>query len=230
MTFLKDKNAELKEMLKQAVHFGHYTNKWNPKMKKYIYTSRKGVHVFDLHKTLNALDKALSYLHELRKQGKTVLFVSTKQQATPVITKVATELGMPFVTYKWIPGLLTNYSTVSKRILQLKKLRKMKEEGEFEQYTKKEVSKFEKEMQKLDQSLGGVEKLDRAPDCLFVLDTVRDFICVKEANKMNIPVVGVVDTNADPDYVDYPIPANDDAIKSIGYLLGKVQEALTIKK
>lgn len=230
MSILKDHNAELQEMLKQAVHFGHYTNKWNPKMKKYIYTSRKGVHVFDLHKTLKALDVALNYLRELKTQGKTVLFVSTKQQATPVLTKIATELGMPFVTHKWIPGLLTNYGTVSKRIVQLKKLRKMKLEGDFDQYTKKEASKFEKEMQKLEQSLGGVENLDRVPDCLFVVDTVRDFISVKEANKMKIPVVGIVDTNADPDYVDYPIPANDDAIKSLTYLLGKVAEALTLKK
>jgi len=172
----------------------------------------------------------LNYLRELKTQGKTVLFVSTKQQATPVLTKIATELGMPFVTHKWIPGLLTNYGTVSKRIIQLKKLRKMKLEGDFDQYTKKEASKFEKEMQKLEQSLGGVENLDRVPDCLFVVDTVRDFISVKEANKMKIPVVGIVDTNADPDYVDYPIPANDDAIKSLTYLLGKVAEALTLKK
>ncbi len=230
MSILKDHNAELQEMLKHAVHFGHYTNKWNPKMKKYIYTSRKGVHVFDLHKTLTALDVALTYLRELKTQGKVILFVSTKQQATPVLTKIATELGAPFVTHKWIPGLLTNYGTVSKRIGQLKKLRKMKLEGDFDQYTKKEVSKFEKEMQKLDQSLGGVENLSKVPDCLFVVDVVRDNICVKEANKMKIPVVGIVDSNADPDNVNYPIPGNDDAIKSLTYLLGKVAEALTITK
>jgi len=140
MKFFKDANAELKDMLKNAVHFGHYTNKWNPKMKKYIYNSRSGVHVFDLHKTLTSLDSALVYLNNLRSQGKTVLFVSTKQQATPVVTKTAMDLALPFVTYKWIPGLLTNYSTVSKRIVELKKLKRMKAEGDFDGYTKKEVS------------------------------------------------------------------------------------------
>jgi small subunit ribosomal protein S2 len=230
MKFFKDANIELKDMLKHAVHFGHYTNKWNPKMKKFIYSSRSGVHVFDLHKTLKAFDTALVYLNELRRQGKTVLFVSTKQQATPVVTKTAQDLALPYVTYKWIPGLLTNYSTVSRRIHELKKLKRMRAEDDFAGYTKKEISKIEKQITKLDQALGGVESLERAPDCLFVVDVVRDFIAVKEAKKMGIPVVAIVDTNGDPDMIDYPIPANDDAIKSLNYLLGKVKQALTVSK
>jgi small subunit ribosomal protein S2 len=230
MKFFKDANAELKEMLKSAVHFGHYTNKWNPKMKNYIYNSRSGVHVFDLHKTLNSFDKALVYLSELKAQGKVILFVSTKQQATPIVTKTAMDVAAPFVTYKWIPGLLTNYATVSKRIGELKKLKRMKEEGDFEGYTKKEISKIEKKMVKLNQALGGVESLDKVPDCLFVIDVVRDFIAVKEAKKIGIPVVAIVDTNGDPDNIDYAIPANDDAIKSLTYIMGKVKEALTVKK
>jgi small subunit ribosomal protein S2 len=230
MTFFKDKNKELNDMLKSAVHFGHYTNKWNPKMKKYIYTHRSGVHVFDLHKTIREFDKALDYLQASRRQGKNILFVSTKQQATPMVTDTAKELGLPYVTYKWIPGLLTNYGTVSKRITELKKLKRMKEDGDFDLYTKKEASKLDKKMQKLNQALGGVEELARVPDVLFVVDMVRDFIAVKEAKKIGIPVVAILDTNADPDFVDYPIPANDDAIKSLTYILGKVKEALTIKK
>lgn len=230
MKFFKDVNAELKDMLKHAVHFGHYTNKWNPKMKKFIYGSRSGVHVFDLHKTITAFDKALVHLHELRMAGKTVLFVSTKQQATPVVTKTAVDLGLPFVTYKWIPGLLTNYGTVSKRITELKKIKRMKEEGGYEGYTKKEISKIDKQMVKLEQALGGVVTLDKVPDCLFVVDVVRDFIAVKEAKKMGIPVVAILDSNGDPDFIDFPIPANDDAIKSLNYLLAKVKEALTLKK
>lgn len=214
-------------MLKAAVHFGHYTNKWNPKMKKYIYTSRKGVHIFDLHKTLAALDKVLTYLADLKKQGKTILFVSTKQQATPILTKTAEAVSMPYVTSKWIPGLLTNFNTVGRRIAQLKKWRKMKEDGEMSKYTKKEISKIEKEMAKLENALGGVENLDKKPDAVFVVDTVRDFIAVQEANKLGVPVVAIVDTNADPDYIDYPIPGNDDAIKSLTYFMSKVQEALT---
>lgn len=230
MTFFKDKNKELNEMLKQAVHFGHYTNKWNPKMKKYIYSHRSGVHVFDLHKTMKEFDKALKFLQDQRKQGKNILFVSTKQQATPMVTETAIDLDLPYVTYKWIPGLLTNYKTVSKRISELKKLKRMKADGDFDMYTKKEASKLDKKMLKLEQALGGVEKLDKVPDVLFVIDVVRDFIAVKEARKIGIPVVAILDSNADPDFVDYPIPGNDDAIKSLTYILAKVKEALTIKK
>ena len=226
MSYFKDPNAELQKMLEMAVHFGHYTNKWNPKMKKYIYSSRKGVHIIDLHKTLAKLDKALVYLQELKKQGKVILFVSTKQQANPVVTKTAMDVKMPYVTFKWIPGLITNFSTVAKRISYLRKLRLMKTEGEFAKYTKKEVSKFEKEILSLEQSLGGVENLNSTPDCIFVVDVVRDNIAVKEANKMGIPVVAIVDSNADPDCVTFPIPGNDDAVKSLTYFLSQVEGAL----
>jgi len=154
--------------------------------------------------------------------------VSTKQQANPIVTKVATEANLPHVTYKWIPGLLTNYGTVSQRIKKLKDMKKMRDAGDLARYTKKEAIKMQKQIAKLQQSLGGVEEMDKKPDALFVVDIVRDNIAVEEARKLNIPVIALIDSNANPDLVDYAIPANDDAIKSLEYLMGKVAEALKV--
>jgi small subunit ribosomal protein S2 len=229
MSIFKDKQAEMQKMLMSAVHFGHYTNKWNPKMKQFIWGQRKNVHVFDLNKTLDHFESALSYLKSLVDDKKSILFVATKQQATGVIQKIADDLNMPYVTNKWIPGLLTNYSTVSTRVTELKKLKKMRDEGEFEKYTKKEASGFKKTISKLQGALGGVESMDRLPDCLFVLDINRDKTAVVEARKKGIPVVAIVDSNSDPDLVDYGIPGNDDAIKSINYFLDTIKSHLTQK-
>ncbi len=229
MTNFKDAKSEMEKMLMNAVHFGHYTNKWNPKMKQYVWGQRKNVHVFDLNKTLEAFDKALDFLNELYKNNKTILFVATKQQATGVIKAISEELKMPYVTNKWIPGLLTNYETISRRVSELKKLKRMEAEGEFEKYTKKEAVGFKKTINKLQSALGGVEDMDRLPDCLFVLDINRDRTAVVEARKKGVPVVGVLDTNSDPDLVDYGIPGNDDAIKSINYFLDTIKSTLTQK-
>lgn len=229
MTILKSPNEELKAMLKAAVHFGHYTNKWNPKMKKHIYTTKDGVHVFDLHDTLSGLDAALDFLSKKVKEGKTVLLVSTKQQSTPIIKKVAEETGMPYVTNKWVPGFLTNFKTIKQRIKQLKDYQKMFESGEVEKYSKKEQTKIRKEMEKLEMVLGGVQNVTKEPDVIFVVDTVRDNTAVVEANKVGIPVVAIVDTNSDPDQVNFPIPGNDDAIKSITYFMDRVAQALKSK-
>ncbi len=226
MSFIKDYNTELQEMLKNAVHFGHYTKKWNPKMKPFIYGIKDGVHVFDLHQTIAQLDTALDYLAKCSKEGKTILLVSTKQQSTPILEKVAEETGMPYVTNKWIPGFITNFTTVHKRIVQLKKWKDMIQDGGLDKYTKKEALKIQKNANKLQQVLGGVEGMEKRPDVLFVVDTVRDAVAVREANKVGIPVIAIVDSNSDPDKVDFAIPGNDDAIKSLTYLMGKVSEAI----
>ena len=226
MTYIKDKNATLKEMLANAVHFGHFTNKWNPKMKANIWGIRANVHILDLHKTLEDLERALEFLAEQKKQGKTILFVSTKQQSIPALRALADQTGQPYVTSKWIPGLLTNFGTVSQRIRELKKLKDMRDNGDFDKYKKKEISKFNKTIAKLEIALGGVQDMAKLPDSIFIIDAVRDNIAVKEANVLNIPVVAFADSNTNPSTIQYPITANDDAIKSIKYILSKVAEVL----
>lgn len=223
---IKDKNAELKNLLENAVHFGHYTNKWNPKMKPFIHGSKQRVHIIDLHQTIKHMESTFTFLEDLRKGNKTILLVSTKQQSIPLIEKLAEVSGQPFVTNKWIPGLLTNFNTIKSRTDELKKLKQMKEAGDLSRYTKKEQSKLNKLILKLESNLGGVENMLHKPDAVFVLDSVRDAIAVKEARSLNIPVVGFIDTNSDPDLIDYPIPANDDAIKSLTYMLSKIQDIL----
>lgn len=220
---------ELKEMLKNAVHFGHATAKWNPKMKPFIYGEKQGIHVFDLNKTYEALQKALDFLRKSSKAGKTILFVSTKQQATNIVRESAITCKMPYVTQKWVAGLLTNFKTIKQRIKYLKKLKEEAGSGGFEKYTKKEASSLRKTINKLETSLGGVQELDKAPDILLVLDVHRDKIAVKEAAKKGITIVGITDSNADPSEIDYPIPANDDAIKSLKYLMDKIQSAILEK-
>ncbi|MBI95748.1 30S ribosomal protein S2 [bacterium] len=223
---IKDKNAELKNLLENAVHFGHYTNKWNPKMKPFIHGSKQRVHIIDLHQTIKYMESTFTYLQELRKGNKTILLVSTKQQSIPLVEKLAEASGQPFVTNKWIPGLLTNFNTIKSRTDELKRLKQMRDNGELAKYTKKEQSKLGKLIIKLESNLGGVENMPNKPDAIFVLDSVRDAIAVKEARTLGIPVVGFIDTNTDPDLIDFPIPANDDAIKSLTYMLSKVEEIL----
>ena len=222
-------DISLKEMAKNAVHFGHPTQKWNPKMKKYIYGKKQGIHIFDLKKTAHALVNALDFLSNAARAKKTILFVGTKQQCHELLKEIKKETRMPIVTDKWIPGLLTNFRTIKRRIDFFKQLKEDDKNGALLKYTKKEQSKLRKKIQDLSSSLSGVEEMDSVPDVLFVTDILRDHIPVQEARRLGIPIVAIVDTNADPDLVDYPIPANDDAIKSISYILGLVKEAMTSK-
>ncbi len=220
----------VKKMFENAVHIGHRTQKWNPKMKKFIYTEKNAIHILDLEKTAAHLEKAKEYLKKLVSEGKKVLFVSTKPQSLGLVRDLATEAHMPFVVAKWIPGLLTNFSTIKMRIRYLADLKQQKETGEFSKYTKKEAAKLNKVIDSLQASLGGVESVTDLPSAVFLVDTVRDNVVVKEARKLKIPIVALVDTNSDPDDADFPIPANDDALKSLTYLLSEVADAVRTKK
>ncbi len=218
-----DTKVDVKEMLEAAVHFGHKTQKWNPKMKKFIFTSKNGIHIFDLEKTKVCLEKALDFISKTASSGKKILFVSTKPQSAHLVIEAAEACNMPYVIHKWMGGLLTNFNTIKQRIRYLKNLKDQEKAGDFEKYTKKEASELRKTIEKLESALGGVRDLDSLPDVVFVVDALRDRIAVNEANKMKIPVVGIVDSNADPDGVDYAIPGNDDAVKSLSYLIQKVK-------
>jgi small subunit ribosomal protein S2 len=223
-------DISLKEMAKNAVHFGHPTHKWNPKMKPYLYGSRYGIHIFDLQKTAEYMIKALDFLTDSVHGNKNILFVGTKQQCRRILQEIKDDTGMPIVTDKWIPGLLTNFKTIKKRIDYFKGLKDQDRKGDLSKYTKKEQLKLRKKIQKLSLSLTGVENMEDLPDVLFAADIVRDKIAVKEARRLRIPVVGIVDSNADPDMADYIIPANDDAIKSLTYILNLVKEAVSDRK
>jgi len=216
----------VKEMLDSALHFGHQTKRWNPKMKSFIYGSKNGVHIIDLDKTALYLDRAMEFIKLMVGQGKSIMLVSTKPQASKLIMDAARGSSMPYVINKWIPGLVTNFSTIKKRIKYFNDLYNSEKSGELEKYTKKEISKFKKELIKLDDAFGGVRDLDKLPQMIFVADVIRDKIVVKEANKMKIPVIAIVDSNADPNGIDYLIPANDDAISSLTYIIKKVEEAI----
>jgi small subunit ribosomal protein S2 len=219
-------DISLKEMAKSAVHFGHPTSRWNPKMKPYIYGARHGIHIFDLKITAQKLVEALEFLNKMAKDKKEILFVGTKQQCRRLLNEIKEEAGMPIVTDKWIPGLLTNFKTIKERIDYFKQLKEDDAAGNLSKYTKKEQTQLRKKIQDLSVSLSGVEDMKGKPDVIFVSDIVRDNIAVTEARKLKIPVVAIVDSNADPDMVDYPIPANDDAIKSLEYILGLAKEAI----
>jgi small subunit ribosomal protein S2 len=217
---------DLKDMLEAAVHFGHKTQKWNPKMRRYLYGERNGIHVFDLEKTQDCLTKAVDFLKHEAASGKVILLVSTKPQASSMIIDAANETRMPYVVHKWLGGLITNFSTMRQRIRYLKKLKDEERTGEFSKYTKKEASDLRKTIDKLEAALGGVSTLDKLPDVVFVADAVRDRIAIREANKMKVPVIAIVDSNADPEGVAYPIPGNDDAVKSLTYLITAVKDAI----
>lgn len=227
-------NEEIKKMFDCAVHIGHRTQKWNPRMKKYIYGERNGIHIINLEKTCELLEKALAFLSKAVSDGKTVLFVSTKPQSLKLIEKLANDCHMPYVVSKWIPGLLTNFTTIKSRTRYLADLKSQEASGELAKYTKKEISKLKKIIDKLQIALGGVQNMTSRPDVVFVVDALRDKIVVKEARRMRIPVVAIVDTNADPTLVDYPVPGNDDAIKSLTYFIdtihGVFEKAGKVKK
>ena len=205
----------LRQLLECGVHFGHPTRKWNPKMSPFIYTKRNGIHILDLQQTTKFIDEAHAYVQELIGKGKSIMFVGTKKQAQDAVREEATKCGMPYVHQRWPGGLLTNRQTIVKRIERLRELRKQKEEGYFEELTKKDRKFLEDEKAKLEKLFGGLAELEGLPDALFVVDVKKELNAVREARKLNIPIIGILDTNCDPDDVDYKLPGNDDAIRSI---------------
>lgn len=219
-----------KDLLAAACHFGHPKEKWNPKMKQYLFGVRKGIHIFDLTKTREHLSKACEELAKLQVEGKTILIVSTKQQSIPLIEEMGRVLHQPVVTKKWIPGLMTNWPTVKRRLQYYLDLRRGFQTGELDKYTKKEQTELRKMLTKLDMALSGVSTMTGLPHALFVVDAVRDHVAVLEAKKLNIPVYGICDSNANPDEFAVCIPANDDAVKSISIVVTTIQDALTDAK
>ena len=215
----------MKQLLEAGVHFGHQSRRWNPKMKPYIYTDRNGIYIIDLKKTLRLLRDATKFVREEVSHGAKVLFVGTKKQAKEIIEEGANAADMYYINNRWLGGLLTNYQTVRKSVERLVKLEKMVEDGTIEQYSKKEQSQLNRERLALAKNLGGIKKMQRLPDILFVVDPSKENIAVKEAKKLGIKIVGVVDTNCDPDDIDYVIPANDDAIRSIKLMVGQISAA-----
>jgi len=226
---MASKNA-IVEMFENGVHIGHRTQKWNPLMKKFLYGERSGVHIINLEKTAEYLDNALGFVSNFTSQGKKILFVSTKPQATSLVEEVAKSVSMPYVTVRWIPGLLTNFTTIRSRVKYLRDLKEQEASGQFDKYAKNEANSLRKTIVKLEASLGGVQNLQKIPDAVFVLDIVRDKIAVKEAKKIGLPVIAIVDSNSNPGDVDYPIPGNDDALNSLKYFLTKVAGAISAPK
>lgn len=217
--------VSVQQLLESGVHFGHQTKKWNPKMRKYIFGERKGIYIINLQETAKGLDKAYDFIKTMVGEGRNILFVGTKKQAQDAIQDEAARCGMYFVNQRWLGGMLTNFSTIKARISYLKDLENKKANGYFENLSKKEVAGIEKEIEKLTKSLGGIKDMHRLPDVLFVVDTQKEHLAVKEAKKLNIPVVAIVDTNCNPDEVDFVIPGNDDAIKSVKLITGKIADA-----
>jgi len=211
----------MRQMLEAGVHFGHQTRRWNPKMKRFIFGERNGIYIIDLEQTLGRVEKAYGYVRDLVAGGGTILFVGTKKQAQDPIRSYAEKCGMPFVNERWLGGMLTNFDTISKRVGKMLEYERMRDSGEFEAMPKKEALLLTREMEKLQRNLGGLRGLNKRPDAIFVLDTKKEHIAVTEANKLGLPLVAVVDTNCDPDVIQYVIPGNDDAIRS-GTLMCRV--------
>ena len=205
----------MKQLLEAGVHFGHQTRRWDPKMAEYIFQARNGIHIIDLQKTSKKLDEAYAFLKEQAEEGKTVLFVGTKKQAQECVKEAAEKCGMYYVDQRWLGGMLTNFDTIRARVQRLKDLEAMQEDGTFDVLPKKEVILLKKEMEKLERNLGGIKEMDKIPEVIFLVDPKKERIAVLEAKKLNIPVIGLVDTNCNPEEVDYPIPGNDDAIRAV---------------
>ncbi|WP_077211548.1 30S ribosomal protein S2 [Bacillus dakarensis] len=216
----------MKQLLEAGVHFGHQTRRWNPKMKKYIFTERNGIYIIDLQKTVKKVEEAYNWVKELAANGGTVLFVGTKKQAQDSVKEEAERSGMYYVNQRWLGGTLTNFETIQKRIARLKDIERMAEDGTFEVLPKKEVVQLRKEQERLEKFLGGIKDMKQLPDALFIIDPRKERIAVAEAHKLNIPIVGIVDTNCDPDEIDVVIPANDDAIRAVKLLTGKMADAI----
>lgn len=218
--------ATMKELLESGVHFGHQVKRWNPKMKKYIFGERNGIYIIDLQKTMKGLEDAYNFVKQIAAGGQSVLFVGTKKQAQDSIQEDANRAGAYYVNQRWLGGMLTNFTTIKKSISKLKKIEQMKEEGTFDVLTKKEVAILEKEKDKLMKNLGGIKDMTDLPGAIFVIDPKKEKIAVSEAKRLAIPVVGVVDTNCDPDEIDYVIPGNDDAIRAIRLITSKMANAI----
>ena len=205
----------MKQLLEAGVHFGHQTRRWDPKMAEYIFQARNGIHIIDLQKTSKKLDEAYAFLKEQVEEGKTVLFVGTKKQAQECVKDAAIKSGMYYVDQRWLGGMLTNFETIRTRVQRLKDLETMQEDGTFDRLPKKEVILLKKEMEKLERNLGGIKEMDKIPGVIFLVDPKKEHIAILEAKKLNIPVIGLVDTNCNPEEVDYAIPGNDDAIRAV---------------
>lgn len=222
----QDEVVSMRQLLECGVHFGHQTKRWNPKMKKYIFTSRNGIHVIDLQQTLKLIKEAYEFIKNVSAKNGVVLFVGTKKQAQESIESEAIRCGMPFVNHRWLGGTLTNNETIRQSIGKLRKFELMQEDGTIESLSNKESSKLSKRFARLGHNLGGIKNMLRMPSAIFIVDTKKEQLAIKEANKLGIPIIGVVDTNADPNEVQYPIPANDDAIRAIKLLCGIIANAV----
>lgn len=216
----------MKALLESGVHFGHRTNKWNPKMRKYIFTERNGIHIIDLQQTVQLLDEAYAFVRDRVTNGGTILFVGTKRQAQDTVREEADRCSMPYVNERWLGGTITNWVTIQQRIFELERLERMRDSGELDLLTKKEGLMIEREIERLEHRLSGIRNMKRLPDILFVVDVMREDTAVHEANLKNIPVLAMVDTNCDPKNVDYVIPSNDDAIRAIKLIVGKMADAV----
>ena len=218
--------VSMKQLLEAGVHFGHQTRRWNPKMAPYIFTERNGIYIIDLQKTVRKLEEAYMFVRDLSAEGKTVLFVGTKKQAQDSIREEAIRAGAHYVNARWLGGMLTNFRTIRGRIARLAQLRAMEEDGTFDLLPKKEVIKLNHEIEKLETFLGGIKNMDKLPGALFIVDPRKEKIAVAEARKLNIPIVAIVDTNCDPDDVDYVIPGNDDAIRAVKLIASTMANAI----
>ena len=218
--------VSMKQLLEAGVHFGHQTRRWNPKMARFIFTERNGIYIIDLQKTVQKVDEAYEFVRDLAAKGESVLFVGTKKQAQNSIREEAERCNQFYVNERWLGGMLTNFRTIQTRIARLKELEAMFEDGTVEQYTKKEAMLMQRELQKLEKNLGGIKDMKKLPGAIFVVDSKKEEIAVKEARKLGIPVIAAVDTNCDPDVIDFPIPANDDAIRAVKLLTSKIADAV----
>ncbi|MCG0277239.1 MAG: 30S ribosomal protein S2 [Thermanaeromonas sp.] len=218
--------VSMKQLLEAGVHFGHQTRRWNPKMAPYIFTERNGIYIIDLQRTVKKLEEAYNFVRDVAKEGGKILFVGTKKQAQETVKEEAERCGMFYVNVRWLGGTLTNFQTIRRRIERLKELEQMEEEGTLELLPKKEVMALRKEKEKLERFLGGIKNMKQLPDALFVVDPRKERIAVAEARRLGIPIVAIVDTNCDPDEIDYVIPGNDDAIRAVKLITSKIADAV----
>ena len=218
--------VSMKQLLEAGVHFGHQTRRWNPKMKPYIYTERNGIYIIDLQKSVGMVDDAYKAVADIAADGGTILFVGTKKQAQDAIAVEAERCGMYYVNERWLGGMLTNFKTIQSRIARLKAIETMEQDGTFEVLPKKEVIELKKELAKLQKNLGGIKEMKRLPDAIFVVDPKKERICVQEAHTLGIPLIGICDTNCDPEELDYVIPGNDDAIRAVKLIVSKMADAV----
>lgn len=220
----------MKQLLEAGVHFGHQTRRWNPKMAPYIYTERNGIYIIDLQKSVGKVDEAYNAVVDIAANGGTILFVGTKKQAQDAIKAEAERCGMYYVNERWLGGMLTNFKTIRSRVNRLKAIEKMSEDGTFDVLPKKEVIQLKKEWEKLEKNLGGIKEMDRLPDVIFVVDPKKERICVQEAHTLGIPLIGIADTNCDPEELDYVIPGNDDAIRAVKLIVSTMADAVVEAK